>query len=164
MNAETHGVLQAKCPLFFPILTKLKGSTNFSKPDWYKKSRFSSYQCGQIWDANTPVLAQFEVLTAVVMNSCISSCAITPCNPLNNAAYRPVAKRWLCKQRPFLGNGSVNRFPLLGSTFFIIQQLSYNNGNGVFLRGPCRGVILKTIGATQSVLYGSLWRQDFSRR
>jgi hypothetical protein len=29
--------------------------------------------------------------------------------------YRPVAKRWLCKQRPFLGNSSVNMFPLLGN-------------------------------------------------
>jgi hypothetical protein len=34
-------------------------------------------------------------------------------------AYRPVAKRVLFKQRPFLGNGSVNTFPLLGSRFLI---------------------------------------------
>jgi hypothetical protein len=51
---------------------------------------------------------------------------------INIVAYRPVAKQWLCKQRPFLGNGSVNTFPLLGSRFLIMQQLDYNNGNGVF--------------------------------
>jgi hypothetical protein len=51
---------------------------------------------------------------------------------INIVAYRPVAKQWLCKQRPFLGIGSVNTFPLLGSTFLIMQQLDYNNGNGVF--------------------------------
>jgi hypothetical protein len=48
-----------------------------------------------------------------------------------------------CKQRPSLGNGSVNTFPLLGSRFLIMQQLDYNNGNGVFLRGPCRDIISK---------------------
>jgi hypothetical protein len=43
-------------------------------------------------------------------------------------AYRPVVKNWLCKQRPFLGNGSVNTFPR--------QRIARNNrvivGNGVF--------------------------------
>jgi hypothetical protein len=56
---------------------------------------------------------------------------------------RPVAKRCLCKQRPFLGNGSVNTFALLGSRLLIMQQLDCNNGNGVFLRGPCPDVINK---------------------
>jgi hypothetical protein len=46
-------------------------------------------------------------------------------------AYKPVAKRRLCKQRPFLGNGSVNTFLLLGSRFLIMQQLDYNE-NGSF--------------------------------
>jgi hypothetical protein len=36
---------------------------------------------------------------------------------------------------PFLGNGSVNTFPLLGSRFLIIQQLNYNNGTAVFFAG-----------------------------
>jgi hypothetical protein len=35
-------------------------------------------------------------------------------------AYRPVAMRWLCKQQPFLGSGSANTFPLLGSRFLIM--------------------------------------------
>jgi hypothetical protein len=30
---------------------------------------------------------------------------------VNNVAYRPVAKRRLCKQRPFLGNGWLKAFP-----------------------------------------------------
>jgi hypothetical protein len=30
----------------------------------------------------------------------------SPSLPLNDVAYRPVAKRWLCKQRPLLGNAS----------------------------------------------------------
>jgi hypothetical protein len=29
-----------------------------------------------------------------------------------------------------------------------------------FLLGPCKGVILKTVGTTESVLYGSLWSKD----
>jgi hypothetical protein len=61
----------------------------------------------------------------------------------NIVAYRPIAKGWLCKERPFLGSGSVNPFPLPGNRFIIVQQLDYNNGNGVFLRGPCRVVISK---------------------
>jgi hypothetical protein len=32
----------------------------------------------------------------------------------------------------FLGNGSVNTYPLLGSRFLIMQQLDYNNGKSVF--------------------------------
>jgi hypothetical protein len=39
--------------------------------------------------------------------------------------YRPVAKP------PFLGNGSVNTFPLLSSRFLIMQQSGYNNGRAV---------------------------------
>jgi hypothetical protein len=42
---------------------------------------------------------------------------------LNTVSYRPVAKRRLCKQRQFLGNGSENTFPLIGSRFLITQQL-----------------------------------------
>jgi hypothetical protein len=42
-----------------------------------------------------------------------------------------------------MGNSSVNMFPLLGSTFLIMQQLDYSNGNGVFLHGPSRDVISK---------------------
>jgi hypothetical protein len=33
---------------------------------------------------------------------------------------------------PFLGNGSLNTFPLLGSSFLIMQQLDYKNGRAVF--------------------------------
>jgi hypothetical protein len=32
-------------------------------------------------------------------------------SPFAIVAYRPVAMRRLCKQRPILGNGSVNTFP-----------------------------------------------------
>jgi hypothetical protein len=79
-------------------------------------------------------------------------------------AYRPVAKRWLYKQRPFLGNGSVNTFSLLCRRFLIMQQLDYNNGNGMFLHGPCRNVILKTIGEAKSVLYRRLVREYLRAR
>jgi hypothetical protein len=51
---------------------------------------------------------------------------------VNIVAYRLVAKLWLVEQRPFLGNGSVNTFPLLGRKFLIMQQLEYNNGNEYF--------------------------------
>jgi hypothetical protein len=33
---------------------------------------------------------------------------------------------------PFLGNGSVNTFLLLGRNFLIIKKLGYNNGRAVF--------------------------------
>jgi hypothetical protein len=58
-------------------------------------------------------------------------------------SYRPVAKRRFCKQLPFLDNGSVNTFTLLGSKFLIMHKFDYNKGNGIFLRGPCRDVISK---------------------
>jgi hypothetical protein len=68
-------------------------------------------------------------------------------------ANRPVAKRGLCKQRPFLDNGSVNTLTLLCSSFF--------NNARIGLRGPCRDVTSK--GQSQTiVLYGRLWREDMS--
>jgi hypothetical protein len=33
---------------------------------------------------------------------------------------------------PFLGNGSVNTFPLLGGIFLIMQHLDYKNGRDIF--------------------------------
>jgi hypothetical protein len=51
---------------------------------------------------------------------------------VHTVAYRPVAKQWLYEQRPFLGNGSVNTFPLLNSRSLIMQQLDYNNSRTVF--------------------------------
>jgi hypothetical protein len=68
---------------------------------------------------------------------------------INIVAYRPVAKQRLCKQRQFLGRFSINTFPLLGSILLIMQQLDYNSGNGVFLRGPCRDVISKGTKSVQ---------------
>jgi hypothetical protein len=73
-------------------------------------------------------------------------------------ACRPVAKRWLRKQQPFLGNGSVNTFPLLGSRFLIMQQLDYNSGRAVF---STWSVPRSYEQGTKSVLYGRLWRKDF---
>jgi hypothetical protein len=40
--------------------------------------------------------------------------------------------RWADIPGLFLGNGSVNTFPLLGSRFLITQQLDYNNRRAVF--------------------------------
>jgi hypothetical protein len=40
--------------------------------------------------------------------------------------------KWADIPEPFLGNGLVNTFPLLGSRFLIMQQLDYNNGRVVF--------------------------------
>jgi hypothetical protein len=50
---------------------------------------------------------------------------------------------WANIPGPFLGSSSVNMFPLLGSRFLIVQQLGYNNGNGVFLQCPYQDVISK---------------------
>jgi hypothetical protein len=74
-----------------------------------------------------------------------------------SVAYRPVAKRRLCKQRPLFGNGSVNTFPLLGSGFLILQQLHYNNGRAVFfLWSVPRCYMQGTRSVDSSVLYGNL--------
>jgi hypothetical protein len=40
--------------------------------------------------------------------------------------------RWADIPGPFLGNGSVNTFPLLVSRYLIMQQLDYNTGRTVF--------------------------------
>jgi hypothetical protein len=45
---------------------------------------------------------------------------------------------------PFLGNGSVNTFPLLGRRFLLMQQFGCNNENVIFLHGPCRDDIGET--------------------
>jgi hypothetical protein len=69
-------------------------------------------------------------------------------------AYILVAKRWLCKRRPFWGGfGSGNTFPLLGSRFLIMQQLDYNNGNWVFLLCRYRDVISKRQSQFSSFLH-----------
>jgi hypothetical protein len=62
---------------------------------------------------------------------------------VNIVAYRPAAEEWLHKQRPFLGNGSVNTFPLLGSRFLTMQQLEATTKGLFFLCGPWRDVISK---------------------
>jgi hypothetical protein len=36
-------------------------------------------------------------------------------------AHRPIAKQRLCKQQTFLGNSSINTFPLLASRILIMQ-------------------------------------------
>jgi hypothetical protein len=41
------------------------------------------------------------------------------------------AARWSDIPGPFLGNGSVNTFPLLGSGFLIMQHLDYKTGIAV---------------------------------
>jgi hypothetical protein len=64
----------------------------------------------------------------------------------------------------FLGNGSVNTFLLLGSRFLIMQQLDYNNGNGVFLllQAVAREWLVKTQqagkGLVGAVVICQLWR------
>jgi hypothetical protein len=50
-----------------------------------------------------------------------------------------VSEQRLCKHVPVARQQILN------------NATDYNNGNGVFVHGPCRGVILKIIGTTQSV-------------
>jgi hypothetical protein len=58
-------------------------------------------------------------------------------------AYSPVSSRWLCKQPPFLGKGSVNTFLLLRSRFLTMQQLDATIEELCSLCCPCRDVISK---------------------
>jgi hypothetical protein len=75
-------------------------------------------------------------------------------------AYRPVYKWWLCKQRPFLGNGSVNTFPLLAIRFSIMQQLDAAIESCVFYVVRARDVISKG----QSQLLGSSAREAVKKK
>jgi hypothetical protein len=74
---------------------------------------------------------------------------------MNTVAFRPVAKKWLCKQRPKLGNARNNRTglcnPILsnGSVNTPLQQQSYC-WKGCFLFGPCKVVIKKRTGGTSA--------------
>jgi hypothetical protein len=52
-------------------------------------------------------------------------CIWLPCFPF-------MVLLWADIPRTFLGNGSVNTFPLLGSRFLIMQQLDYNTRRTVF--------------------------------
>jgi hypothetical protein len=65
----------------------------------------------------------------VAILACFSHFHRKTVKPLHIVAYRPVAKRTLRKQRPFLGNGSVNTFP---RQLMRTQQLSYCWKRGVF--------------------------------
>jgi hypothetical protein len=74
-----------------------------------------------------------------------------------NVAYRPVTKRWLCKQRPLISNARnmyvrnsrtttlCSRFLDNGLVNTPLQQWSYC-WKRCFLFGPCKMVIRKTIG------------------
>jgi hypothetical protein len=76
-------------------------------------------------------------------------------------AYRPVVKQRLGKQWPLIGNARNihardNRravfLCVVRATIVVMQRSSKHTSKTTetpcFLRGPCRGVILKTIGAT----------------
>jgi DNA-binding transcriptional regulator of glucitol operon len=58
----------------------------------------------------------------------------------------------------FLGNSSLNTFPQQR----LNMQQKGTVGNGVLLSCLCWGVIRKIIGTTNSVLYGSLWRENLN--
>jgi hypothetical protein len=80
-------------------------------------------------------------------------------------AYRPVAKHYLCKQRPLLCNTRNNRkivFSVVRAAAFSGQQLGKHvpaatDTNSTieercFLCGLCRDVIARTVGAMSSVV------------
>jgi hypothetical protein len=80
----------------------------------------------------------------------------------HTVAYRPTSKQRLRKQRPFLGNGSVNTFPLLGSRFLTMQQLDATIEELFFLCGPCWDLISNGQSQFSRVLYGRLWRENLT--
>jgi hypothetical protein len=67
--------------------------------------------------------------------------------------------------RPFLGHGSVNTFPFLGTRPLIMQQLDYSNGRAVFSMWSVQ-ICYKQLRylVDSSVLYGNLWKKDLSLR
>jgi hypothetical protein len=63
--------------------------------------------------------------------------------------------RWAVITRLFLGNGSVNTFPLLDSRFVIMQRLDYNNGRPVFSTWSVPRCYKQGIKSVDS-----MWRED----
>jgi hypothetical protein len=55
---------------------------------------------------------------------------------------------------PLLSNGSVNTFPRVGPCYETGDVINNREGVRCFPRGPCRGVILKTIGAKSLSILG----------
>jgi hypothetical protein len=74
-------------------------------------------------------------------------------------AYRPVAKRWLYKQRPFLGNGSVNTFLLLGNRLLIMQQ---SDSREAVKRKPER-VKLKNLQCSKPLPRNGWWHSKLEK-
>jgi hypothetical protein len=91
----------------------------------------------------------FEV-TNMNIDVILMTCMVTLCYIF----ILTVACRAVAMQRPrvgrytgpFVGIGSVNTFPLLGSRCL----LDYNNGNRLFLRGVCRDIVSK--GQSQLII------------
>jgi hypothetical protein len=114
------------------------GFWSFKKEAPFKQHHFlphSSFSPVTVSYCNTSLDVLWSPCMWYIMSFCktqISCLSLIPIRVLyHTVAYRPVAKQWLCKQRPLLGNSSVDTFLLLGSRFLIMQQLVYNNGNRV---------------------------------
>jgi hypothetical protein len=89
--------------------------------------------------------------------------------------YRLIAKRWLCKQRPLLGNARNNRRTVLYvvsaaaiSGHRLSKHVPASTDTNViieercFPRDPCRDIISKGRGYFRGVLHGRLWRENSS--
>jgi hypothetical protein len=50
---------------------------------------------------------------------------------VNTAACRPVAKKWLCKQRPLLGNRSLTRISGPPGKVFFTRSLPCNSRTSI---------------------------------
>jgi hypothetical protein len=84
-----------------------RGPNNFLYRQCFDQGLIAPTGCGK---GSGYVLEKF-VWVCLVGYEIIASCPYDDLAAVNIVAYRPVAKRWLCKQRPFLGNGWFNAFP-----------------------------------------------------
>jgi hypothetical protein len=68
---------------------------------------------------------QVQIMCSKIRSMCVCEQKINFVSKtiICNVAYRHVAKRWLCKPRPFLGNRLINTFPLiLNNATVVLQQ------------------------------------------
>jgi hypothetical protein len=113
---------------------------------------------------------------------CSSHLSHACCCSVYSCCYAMTA-RWADIPGPFLGNASVNTFPLLGSRFLIMQQLDYNNGRAVFSTwsvprvykqdkiwslvswefSSVRETVKRKVNCKSAQFKVRLWREDFMR-
>jgi hypothetical protein len=159
MRVCASGPVISECPI---ILLKEPGDETRTFETLAVHLYFASHQ-KLLCDSTAGLLSYKCLCRKDQPGNSITIWDVTPYSPLHIVAYRQVAKLWLCKQRPFLGNSSVNTFQFLGSIFLIMQQLDATIERLCFLCGSCRDFIRKGQScqlSSERVLYWRLLKKE----